>query len=360
MDDSKLIKWLYEKEKQERILTLANAYYPVFKTLLNNILKIKRNEIILIVGDTGKQGYRLSPLITMAYNFTGQRLGLKTRIHFEDENNELFDSKTNLDSALKSLTQKATVILNLSNKMGKLTEIKTSFRKYCKTNKIRFVTTTSLGYIKTSDSYKFIKALNIDYKALKEKAIKLKEMMDFGKTIYVSTKKGTSLMFKINRKPAFISDGIYEKFGQGGNLPGGEVYIAPEKDQVEGTLVIDGSCRVKEGTILVKNPVKLTIKKGEVVRIDGREEAEMLRKSIAEAKSKTKGLGARKIGELGIGLNPNATIIGSTIVDEKTLGTAHVAIGTNTSFMGHVVAPIHYDQVFWHPKIRIDGKRIYF
>jgi len=59
----------------------------------------------------------------------------------------------------------------------------------------------------------------------------------------------------------------------------------------------------------------------------------------------------RRVAELGIGLNPRAKVIGSTILDEKAAGTAHIAIGSNHWFGGDNSTIIHLDQVFFKPEI---------
>ena len=55
-------------------------------------------------------------------------------------------------------------------------------------------------------------------------------------------------------------------------------------------------------------------------------------------------------------MNPKAKIIGAMIIDDKTLGTAHIGIGSNYWFGGNIYAIIHLDQVFRNPKIYLDGK----
>ena len=64
------------------------------------------------------------------------------------------------------------------------------------------------------------------------------------------------------------------------------------------------------------------------------------------------------IAELGIGTNHGAKIIGEVLEDEKVLGTAHIAIGTNISNGGRIKAPVHLDGVFTKPTIYVDGKKI--
>jgi leucyl aminopeptidase (aminopeptidase T) len=47
------------------------------------------------------------------------------------------------------------------------------------------------------------------------------------------------------------------------------------------------------------------------------------------------------------------------MLDEKSAGTAHVAIGRNTGLYGGVnEASIHVDCVFSEPEIEVDGRRI--
>ena len=62
------------------------------------------------------------------------------------------------------------------------------------------------------------------------------------------------------------------------------------------------------------------------------------------------------LAEFGIGLNPKATLIGNTLLDEKSLGTAHIALGMNTVFGGINNCSYHLDQIFKNPKILVDGK----
>ena len=61
---------------------------------------------------------------------------------------------------------------------------------------------------------------------------------------------------------------------------------------------------------------------------------------------------ARNIGELGIGLNPNARITGNMLEDEKAFKTCHFAIGAN--YDGDAPALIHLDGVVRNPTITIN------
>jgi leucyl aminopeptidase (aminopeptidase T) len=50
--------------------------------------------------------------------------------------------------------------------------------------------------------------------------------------------------------------------------------------------------------------------------------------------------------------------MGAMIIDDKTLGTAHIGIGSNYWFGGSIYAFIHLDQVFKSPMIYFDGKKL--
>ena len=59
--------------------------------------------------------------------------------------------------------------------------------------------------------------------------------------------------------------------------------------------------------------------------------------------------------EFSVAMNPNAQIIGHTLIDEKPKGTSHVAIGSNTWFGGQNKANVHFDNVFKDPTVVVDG-----
>ena len=60
---------------------------------------------------------------------------------------------------------------------------------------------------------------------------------------------------------------------------------------------------------------------------------------------------ARNIGELGIGLNPAASITGNMLEDEKAFRTCHFAIGEN--YDNDAPSLIHLDGVVRNPTITL-------
>jgi leucyl aminopeptidase (aminopeptidase T) len=171
-------------------------------------------------------------------------------------------------------------------------------------------------------------------------------------SVHITTPLGTDLSLSTAGREWRVDTGIPAGKGVYGNLPAGEVYIAPIEDSAEGVLVIDKSL---PGLVL-SDPVRLVFEKGRVVQIEGGAGAEQLQQAIAEGETKPNGAGSRVIAELGIGTNPKARLQGNLMTDEKAAGTIHVAIGRNDFLGGKNLAPIHIDGVVSQPTVHVDGK----
>ncbi|WP_264783424.1 aminopeptidase, partial [Haladaptatus sp. T7] len=103
------------------------------------------------------------------------------------------------------------------------------------------------------------------------------------------------------------------------NLPGGEVFTAPVPDSVEGEVLFDKPL-VRQGSI-VEN-VWLEFEDGEVVDFSAEKNEEVLA-GILDTDE-----GARKLGELGIGMNRDIDrFTYNMLFDEKMGDTIHLAVG---------------------------------
>ncbi|MFW0777380.1 MAG: aminopeptidase [Rickettsiales bacterium] len=110
------------------------------------------------------------------------------------------------------------------------------------------------------------------------------------------------------------------------NIPGSEVFAAPVKDSVNGTLAAKG--RFKFKTYGVIEDIKLKFENGRIVDWDAKtkKQKEELGKIIKLDDGK--GEGSRFLGEFGIGTNPwlRQHVINPLLV-EKIKGSFHLAIG---------------------------------
>ena len=68
------------------------------------------------------------------------------------------------------------------------------------------------------------------------------------------------------------------------------------------------------------------------------------------------GPASRNLGELGLGTNEKARLIGNLLEDEKVYGTAHVAFGSNATFGGTVSAGVHIDGIILGAVVSVDGQ----
>lgn len=200
----------------------------------------------------------------------------------------------------------------------------------------------------TEDSMK--RTLSADYNKIAERSLKLIKLLSGTKVATVKTPAGTDITLSIDGRTWEPDTGLYHKPGEFGNLPAGEVYIAPLEGTANGVIIVDGAMA---GVGVVKKPIKLAVKDGFVTEISGDKSAKDLEKIIEPF-----GKPARNIAELGIGTNDRAKIIGNVLEDEKVMGTVHMAIGDNKSMGGNVSVQSHLDGILLKPTLEIDGQVI--
>ena len=140
-------------------------------------------------------------------------------------------------------------------------------------------------------------------------------------------------------------DGIYTKKSAFGNLPAGEIFIAPLEGKTNGKIVCDASVG---GLGKVDKNVEIIVKDGFIESVRGGKTANQFEKLL---KNKL----YRNVAELGIGTNPKAKITGEVLEDEKIMGTCHIAFGNNKHFGGKVDVPFHVDFVIRNPTIYADN-----
>jgi len=195
----------------------------------------------------------------------------------------------------------------------------------------------------------FIETLSVDYSIIKKNNEVMKKALQGGKTARVTTKLGTDITLSIEGREILTDDGILHERGAFGNLPAGEVFVAPVEGTANGVIVVDGSLA---GIGLVKEPVKIVVKDGFAVDISGGEEAEKLKEILASVGKKE----AYNIAELGIGTNISAKLVGNILEDEKVYKTVHIALGDNSTIGGKTKAGVHIDGLIKNPTLTIDGK----
>jgi hypothetical protein len=187
--------------------------------------------------------------------------------------------------------------------------------------------------------------LSADLQAVAARTERLAARLAGVEQVRLTTAAGTDLTLRIGGRPIHRETGVLTEPGALGNLPAGEVFVAPLESSAEGRLVVD----LCLGDLHLASPVTLTFRQGRAVDVAGGPEAAELRRRLG-----TDPWGWT-VGEFGIGTNPYARILRRVTVDEKRWGTAHVALGSNLSFGGCNPAGTHYDCVVDAPEISLDG-----
>ena len=157
----------------------------------------------------------------------------------------------------------------------------------------------------------------------------------------------TDLKLRIKGRKFIIGRGDF-------NMPDGEIFTGPVEDSAEGKIfyefpAIHGSREV--------SGVRLWFEKGKVVKATADKNQEYLRTMLDSDP------GARRIGELGIGLNYQIKIFCKDILfDEKIGGTIHLALGRSyPETGGKNQSAIHWDMIKDLRKggsLHLDGKLV--
>lgn len=195
-----------------------------------------------------------------------------------------------------------------------------------------------------------IRCLNADYEKIISLTDYIVDKLQGVQNVRVVTAKGTDIIMPIGGRNILPSKGVLREKGESGNLPSGEVYMAPWEDKSNGKVVIDGSV---SGIGMLEEPIVIEVVNGYAETIKGGKQA----KQLEEMLDKT-GRDARAVAEFGIGTNYKAILTGHILEDEKVYGTIHVAFGNNLSMGGRISVSSHIDGLVKEPDVYFDDKLV--
>ncbi|MEM2899886.1 MAG: aminopeptidase, partial [Thermoplasmata archaeon] len=363
-----------KKEKNEfsEFAKISVKLTKAAEVAVREVLAVKKDEKVLIITNPVRDVFNISQALYDAVIEAGGRPTMVVQ-----------PKKTQLDFAepatIKAIESKPDVIISISaEKLGKdESALKTPIivkDKDGKTKKYDHIFTYFLNekqiraFWSPSISAKmFAETVPIDYKELRENCAKLQKCLDDASEVQIQTEKGCDITICISGRKAKCDDGNFTEAGKGGNLPAGEVFISPEVGKSYGVIVFDGSISLSEGEVVLEKPIKCKVENGYVTEIAGGEEAKKLKETLEIAREKPMLLlregkitketaeeyakNAYHLGELGIGLNKAAKIVGNMLEDEKVYRTCHIAIGAN--YDEDANAFIHLDGLIKSPTITV-------
>ncbi len=155
------------------------------------------------------------------------------------------------------------------------------------------------------------KACLIDWKKFSKKLKKINKKFEKGRKVELKG-RGVDLTFSIAGKNSKADTGLE-------NMPGGEIFMAPARESLEGEIKFEYP-RIYSGKKI--SGVYLKFKNGKVIDYDAEQGKDLL-KALLETDENS-----RYIGEFGIGCNQQITkYTNNLLFDEKIAGTIHLALG---------------------------------
>ena len=189
----------------------------------------------------------------------------------------------------------------------------------------------------------YFNVCNLDYSKMSKAMDKLVDLMNKTDKVRL-TAKDTDITFSIKDIPAIKCAGEM-------NIPDGEVYTAPVKNSINGTITYN-TPSLKDG--FTYENIKLTFKDGKIIEASSND-TEKINKIFDMDE------GARYVGEFAIGVNPYIlTPMKDTLFDEKIAGSIHFTPGCcyDDAYNGNQSA-LHWDLVLIQ-RPEYGGGEIYF
>lgn len=260
---------------------------------------------------------------------------------------ELFDSFINIRYATNDYENK-----NVSGEMSKKLSQALLPSSDVRVNQRKWVL---LNYPSLLDSYKAkmtstefmefaLRVMTVNYKSMSELIKPLKKLMDKTDKVRIVS-PGTDITFSIKGMGSIPCVGEM-------NIPDGELYSAPVKNSVNGTITYNTPSPYQGR---VYNHVSLEFKDGKIINATCDDDNEKLNEIFNTDE------GARYVGEFSLGFNPEILYpMGDILYDEKILGSIHFTPGQayKDCYNGND-SGIHWDMVLIQRK-DYGGGEIYF
>jgi leucyl aminopeptidase (aminopeptidase T) len=194
----------------------------------------------------------------------------------------------------------------------------------------------------------------VDYPTLEKFEKLVTEKTLSAKHMRITTPAGTDVEFnnEPGRKP--IMELGYANT-PGSHMMAGQIGWSPNFESINGTIVFDGSL-VPPCIGVVKEPVRLTVKKGEIVKIEGGKEATEYEKWLKSFNHPQ----MLKLAHVCYGFNPGARLTGDILEDERVWGGTEWGVGNVGAILvpGGISGPSHSDGICLNSSVWLDGVQI--
>jgi leucyl aminopeptidase (aminopeptidase T) len=170
-------------------------------------------------------------------------------------------------------------------------------------------------------------------------------------SMHYTTPAGTDVSFENDSGRPVLVEG--DVSGPGEYMLLGQVDWAPLEESISGTIVYDGSVNPPDELGLLQEPLKLRVRSGRVVSMEGGQSAKIYQKWLKGLKDEN----MYTFAHVSYGCNPGARLTGNVLEDERIWGVLEWGIGNQSETFGarNTKAISHSDGITLKPTLKGDG-----
>lgn len=343
-----------------------NEIKKLSSIIINDSLKVRRKEKVLIISDTDKPALLIKefikdisknegiPFVEILFPSIESLLLEKTteeRIKqisiIEEQKINNFDTFIYIKytkNEFETIDIDPQILKNKGNALEKINQTRVNERKWI-----------LLNYPSELDAYKAkmntdkyfqyaLEVMTVDYNQMKQDIVPLLKLMEKTDKVRILS-PNTDLTFSIKDIPIIPCCGEC-------NIPDGEIYTAPVKNSVNGIITYNVPS-VYHGNMY--HNIQLTFENGKIIQATSDDNNNRLNEIFNTDD------GSRYVGEFSLGLNPKILHpVGNILYDEKIIGSLHFTPGSSyhNTYNGNQ-SVIHWDLVLIQRK-EYGGGEIYF
>ena len=195
---------------------------------------------------------------------------------------------------------------------------------------------------------------NVDYDLVIKMGETMKSIIEQANTVQILSKNGTDLRGEMQGRRVRHSGRKAIEKGQS-NMMCGQISWNCMESTINGTLVFDGALWPPAEIGLLSAPVKLTVEKGVVTKVEGGRNADVFRNWLASYQDPA----SYRLAHYSLGFNPGVMApTGRIVEDERVFGGIEFGIGSQgASILAEKWdAPSHTDGTILKPTILLDEK----
>lgn len=336
---SNLINYSCELKEGEKVLIEANGVEtPLIKELIKETYKVNAIPFVSIKDNELER--------ELLMNASKEQLDLRAKyeaLRMKDMDAYIGVRASNNSSELSDVPEEKMNLYNRYFRAPVHSDIRVPSTKWCVLRYPNYSMAQSADMSTEAFEAFYFNVCNLDYSKMSKAMDSLVELMNKTNKVRLVA-PGTDLTFSIEGIPAIKCDGK-------ANIPDGEVYTAPVKNSINGTLAYNTPSAYNGFTF---TDIKFEFKDGKIINATANNS-----KRLNEILNTDDG--ARYIGEFAIGVNPYILHpMKDTLFDEKIAGSIHFTPGASYDEApnGNSSA-IHWDLVLIQ-RADYGGGKIYF